>query len=172
MLLRPIVMVLLCLPFIAGCEQEALVEAPPPAPLTRDAVGYYCNMTVADHPGPKGQIHLKGASAPLWFSSARDTVAFTMLPGESKKIAAIYVHDAGKLADWQHPGDSAWIEARSAYYVIGSGMKGGMGLPETVPFADIEKANAFIAEHGGRVVPWVEIPTNYVIVTDDHHAGS
>lgn len=174
MSIKPILILLFCLPLVAGCWQDEVVEVPAPAQLTQDAVGYYCNMTVADHPGPKGQIHLKGAKAPLWFSSARDTVAFTMLPGESKKIAAIYVHDAGNLADWRRPGDDAWIEARSAHYVIHSAMKGGMGQPETVPFASVEKAKSFIAKHGGKLVAWAEIPTGYVIVTDDHknHAGS
>ena len=128
-------------------------------------------MTVADHPGPKGQIHLKDTAEPLWFSSARDAVAFTMLPGESKRIAAIYVHDAGKMNDWKKPGDDAWIEARSAVYVIGSRMKGGMGQAETVPFAEPAEAASFSAKNGGKVVTWSEIPTDYVIDTGTAHAS-
>lgn len=162
--LKPILAALLLLPLLAGCGPEEVAEAPPPAPLTGDAIGYYCNMTVADHAGPKGQIHLRGKAAPIWFSSVRDAVAFTMLPGEPKNVTAIYVHDAGTMTDWKHPGDGAWIEARSAHFVIGSAMKGGMGLPETVPFATAAAARAFAAEHGGDVVAWRDIPTGYVII--------
>jgi len=164
MSLKLIVVLLALPPFLAGCGPEDVAEAPPPAPLTRDATGYYCNMTVVDHAGPKAQIHLAGKTAPIWFSSVRDAVAFTKLPGEPKNIAAIYVQDAGKITDWKHPGDGAWIDAKSAYFVIGSAMKGGMGQPETVPFATAAAARAFAAKHGGDVVAWPDIPTGYVIV--------
>ena len=43
-----------------------------PAPLDREAIGRYCQMIVADHPGPKAQILLDDGSAPIWFSSVRD----------------------------------------------------------------------------------------------------
>ena len=181
----PIRALVFMLPLLAGCWEEKIADAPAPAPLTRDAIGSYCNMTVADHAGPKSQIHLTGNAAPIWFSSVRDAVAFTMLPGESKNVSAIYVHDVDKMKDWTHPDDNAWIDAQSAHYVIGSRMKGGMGLPETAPFSTIEGANAFAAKHGGKVVNWRGIPRDYVIIdegssgtdktnhspTDDQHDG-
>ena len=155
----------------AACE-EAEVAAPTPIALTRDAIGYYCNMTVVDHPGPKGQIFVKGRKEPLWFSSVRDAVAFTMLPGEPKQLSAVYVHDAGKMANWQAPDDHAWIHAESAHYVIGSTMMGGMGLPEAVPFSDADLATAIAAEHGGHVTGWKEIPRDYIINSgEDEHDG-
>ena len=62
----------------AGAGAGAVAVA---AELDADAIGYYCNMTVANHPGPKGQAFVAGKDAPLWFSSVRDTLAFTRLPG-------------------------------------------------------------------------------------------
>lgn len=147
----------------AGCGEEQRAETPPPAPLTRQAVGHYCGMLVADHPGPKGQIHVAGRAEPYWFSSARDTLAFTMLPEEPKDVAAVYVTDMGRAASWENPGDGAWIDARRAHYVIGSSERGGMGQLEAVPFADAAAAAAFAARHGGRVVAFAEVPRDYVL---------
>jgi hypothetical protein len=48
---------------------------------------------VLDHPGPNGQIFIKGQAEPVWFASVRDTVAFTLLPEEPKDVTAIYVND-------------------------------------------------------------------------------
>ncbi len=44
---------------LSACGDEERAELPPPAPLTQEAIGYYCNMTVREHHGPKGQIRLK-----------------------------------------------------------------------------------------------------------------
>ena len=84
-----------------------------PAPLDREAIGRYCQMIVADHPGPKAQILLDDGSAPIWFSSVRDGIAFTRLPEEPRNIAAFYVNDMSDT-DWEHPDDSSWISAGSA----------------------------------------------------------
>ncbi|NIQ52250.1 MAG: hypothetical protein GWN85_01855, partial [Gemmatimonadetes bacterium] len=55
-------------------------STPLPVEITRDHIGYYCNMIVVDHVGPKGQVHIKGRADPVWFSSVRDTIVFTLLP--------------------------------------------------------------------------------------------
>lgn len=151
---------------LAACAREQPPEAPPPLELTREHIGYYCNMTVADHRGPKGQIHLSGAAEPLWFASVRDTLTFTLLPEESKSVAAIYVNDMGR-ADWDAPEAGTWVEARQAFYVVGSRRTGGMGAPEPVPFAEQAAALRFAAEHGGEVVPYGDIPSEYVLAAPD-----
>ncbi len=89
---------------LAGCSQEKKVETIAPFALTETAMGRYCGMNVLEHPGPKGQIILAPANEAVWFSSARDTLAFTMLPEEPKTIAAIYVSDMGKAPSWEEPG--------------------------------------------------------------------
>lgn len=149
---------------LAGCGKEA---APPPAPLPDEvsyaAIGHYCGMPLADHEGPKGQIHLKGQVEPVWFSSVRDTIAFTRLPEEPRDITAIYVNDMGRAKSWAHPEPGSWTDARKAWFVIDSEARGGMGAPEAVPFSDKAAAEAFQALHHGRVLRLTEIPDNYVL---------
>ena len=140
-----------------ACGEEQIAEAPPPAELTREAIGYYCNMIVQDHHGPKGQIFLTDRAEPIWFSSVRDTLAFTRLPEEPKNVAAIYVNDMGR-ASWNSPEAGTWIAAEEAWYVIGSERRGGMGAPEAVPFAGRSDAESFAARHQGHVVAFSEIP--------------
>ena len=155
---------------VAACNsQEVSVAVPKPAELNGDEIGYYCNMIVKTHVGPKGQVFLADQEQPLWFTSARDTIAFTMLPEEPKNISAVYVSDMGK-ASWNHPEPGTWVEARSAWYVVGSGRVGGMGAPEPVPFEDKSKAEAFQMQYGGRVLSFDEIPEQEILSFDapDH----
>ena len=112
-------------------RRGATAEAPPPAERAR-AIGYYCKMIVQDHQGPKGQIFLSGSAEPIWFSSVRDTLAFTRLPEEPKNVAAIYVSDMGR-ASWTSPEAGTWIAAEQAWCVIGSERQGGMGAPRPCP---------------------------------------
>jgi len=150
---------------LAGCSEKTQVEPPAPQELTRDAIGYFCNMTVVEHKGPKGQIFLADQGQPLWFTSVRDTLAFTMLPGEPKNIAAIYVTDMGR-ASWDAPEPGTWIDARTAFYVLGSDRVGGMQAPEPVPFARKEDAQQFIERHGGGIADFHSIPPASILEFD------
>jgi len=149
---------------LAACREEA--ETAAAHALTDDAIGRYCGMMLTEHEGPKGQILLEGSDEPVWFSSARDTVAFTFLPEEPKDIAAIYVSDMGKAPSWAAPGADNWTDARTASFVIGSSAEGGMGGAEAVPFADPAAAAAFAAAHGGEVVAFDAIPPDYVLTAE------
>ena len=146
-----------------ACKETETANLPPPVELSIEAVGHYCQMHVLDHPGPKGQIFLGDMEAPLWFPSVRDTIAFTRLPEESRRIRAIYVNDMGTAKNWDRPEDGTWVEARSAWYVIGSRRTGGMGVLETVPFADKAAAERFMTENGGDIVRFDAIPDSYVL---------
>ena len=46
---------------------------------------------------------------------------------------------------------------------MGSRVIGGMGAPEIVPFADVTKANSFVAQNGGQVMRLAEIPDAAVL---------
>lgn len=149
---------------LGGCgKQAAPPPMPPPAEVSDAAVGRYCGMALVDHEGPKGQIHLQGQAAPVWFSSVRDAIAFTRLPDEPRDITAIYVNDMARAKNWEQPEPGTWVDARQAWFVIGSERRGGMGAPEAVPFSDHAAAEAFRARYQGRVVRLADIPDAYVI---------
>lgn len=95
---------------LAGCGEEIAEAPPPPHELSAEATGHYCGMGLLEHGGPKGQIILASRPDPIWFSSARDAVAFTMLPEEPKDIRAIYVSDMAKAPSWENPGERNWVE--------------------------------------------------------------
>ena len=160
-------LILLVLPLTAllsACEKTQSVEVPPAQVLTNDANGYYCLMTVLNHKGPKGQIILSDKQQALWFTSVRDTIAFTLSPEEPKNIAAIYVNDMSD-ANWDNPGSENWIDARKAWYVLGSKRSGGMGAPEAVPFSTKQGADLFAKKHGGSVHSFDSIPQEYIIAS-------
>jgi copper chaperone NosL len=156
---------------LVGCNPQKAAETPKPFALTEQAMGHYCGMNVLEHPGPKGQVILASIPEPIWFSSARDAVAFTMLSEEPKDVAAIFVSDMAKAASWEDPGAENWVEARQALYVIGSAMRGGMGAEETVPFSDEAAARKFASENGGAIVGFADIPRDYVLGTATQGSG-
>lgn len=140
----------------SGCSKEEAASVPPPQAIAADSTGYYCGMLLSEHAGPKGQILLQSKKAPVWFSSVRDTFTFLRLPEEPKDVAAVYISDMAKAPSWEHPGENNWILATEALFVIGSDREGGMGGAEAVPFSARTAAEAFVAEHGGRVVSFEE----------------
>ncbi|MGI9505362.1 MAG: nitrous oxide reductase accessory protein NosL [Geminicoccaceae bacterium] len=148
---------------LTACDSDQVVmPPPPPLELTSDAAGFYCSMTVIEHPGPKAQIFVADAAAPLWFPSVRDMFAYTMLPEENQDIRAIYVSDTGATDDYANVAEGAWLEAQNALYVLGSEIDGGMGLPEAIPFADHDQAAAFAREYGGEVVSFDDVSPDFV----------
>jgi len=150
----------------AGCREKAAEALPPPQHLTADATGHYCGMALAEHAGPKGQIILASRHDPVWFSSARDAFAFTILAEESKDVRAIYVSDMSKAPNWDKPGEDNWVDAHHAFFVVGSRKQSGMGAPETVPFSDRAAADKFAESNGGRVLAFSEVPHDYVLSSD------
>lgn len=148
---------------LGACKEELSASVPDPVELSGDALGYFCQMNLAEHEGPKGQIHLSGFPAPLFFSQVRDVVAFLREPEQVAPIRAVYVSDMSVAANWADPGASNWIDASSAIYVVGSDAIGGMGAPEIVSFGVENDALAFAAQHGGAVMRLEDIPTDAVL---------
>lgn len=147
---------------LAACKPDRSAGIPDPAALPDDAVGHYCQMIVADHAGPKAQIFLKGAEAPLWFGQVSDAIAYLHDPERDGEIAAFYVTDTARAASWAVPGDKAWTDGNKALYVLDSERKGGMGMPEAIPFATRAGAEAFAKEAGGRIVALSDVPEAYI----------
>lgn len=171
--MRPLSLILSAL-FLFGltaCSDEGTVETPQPQTLTREAIGYFCGMIVADHAGPKGQVILQGKPEALWFSSVRDTLAFTRLPEETDPVSAIYVTDISRAASWDKPGNDAWIDIHDAVFVAGTAKRGGMGAPEVVPFSSRQDAQAFAAQYGGEVLTLDEIPDDALLGAWENEDG-
>ena len=153
---------LLALPLLAACKED-LVEAPDPVPLTEEAVSFFCQMDVLEHGGPKAQVHLEGMPAPLFFAQVRDGVAYLKSPERDARVVAVYVSDMAAAMSWDDPGTTNWIDAETAFFVIESGIAGGMGAPEVVPFAEAVAAEDFAAREGGRIVRLGDIPDAAVL---------
>ena len=152
---------------LAGCNRDGSDSVmPPPVALNSDAMGVFCGMNVLEHPGPKGQIITANRIDPYWFTSVRDTVAFTLMPDQPRDIRAIYVSDMARATSWNEPGATNWVDARKAFFVIESRKQGGMGAAEAVPFGNRAAADAFAAANGGTVVTFAEIPSAYVLGSD------
>lgn len=149
---------------VAACKEEVAQDVSA-VPMTAENVGYFCQMGMLEHDGPKGQAHLAGLpQTPLFFSQVRDVVAYLRLPEQSHEILAMWVNDMGAPnATWAAPGATNWIDAQTAFFVVGSRVEGGMGAPEIVPFSDREKAAAFADANGGSVMRLADIPDDDVL---------
>ncbi len=148
-------LLLACAALLLGACRESVADRPGPVEMTAEAVGFYCQMALLDHEGPKGQIHLDGMPAPIFFAQVKDAVAYLHMPEQGHAILASYVQDMGGAGDWAHPGP--WIPVEEALYVVGSNRMGGMGAPEFVPFSTEIQAREFAAIHGGTLRSFAEI---------------
>ena len=64
---------------LAGCNDKQAADIPKAHSLNAEAIGHYCGINVSST-RPKGQVILQSRIDPVWFSSARDTLAFTHAP--------------------------------------------------------------------------------------------
>jgi len=161
--MRPLFMLVLLAALGACDDTEQHASAPDPVPLTAEATAHFCQMGLAEMPGPKGQIHLDGLPDPIWFAQVRDALAFLKSPERMGRVRAVYVPDMGRAPSWALPGADNWIAAEAAHFVLGSSRRGAMGAPEIVPFAEAAAAAEFAAAHGGRVLRLDAVPAEAVL---------
>jgi len=165
---RLLLSLLLLAPALSGCDKEpAKSDLPTPREVTDAAVGRYCGMALTEHPGPKGQVFVRGLPDPFWFASVRDTFAFTKLDEEPKALLAIYVNDMARAKNWDQPDSGTWIDAKTAWYVIGSRRRDWQGGDEAVPFGQEAAARVFAAENGGRIVQFAGMPSDYILPSSE-----
>jgi copper chaperone NosL len=105
-----------------------------------------CGMFVAKYDVWITQIRYDEKTV-LSFDGVKDMMAFYHDPPayngrEQSKIKEIWVKDYYSLK---------WIDARQAFYVVGSDVNGPMGH-EFIPFAGKAAAEAFMDDHHGRLV--------------------
>jgi copper chaperone NosL len=142
---------------------KGTASIPAPAEITSEAVAEFCGMSLAEHPGPKAQIFLRGEARPHWFASVHDAFAYMMLLEQPGQVAAVYVSDMGKTKNWEQPEAGSWVEARKAVFVIESQRRGGMDENEAVPFSDRAAAVAFSSLYGGRLTSFADMPRSYIL---------
>ncbi|SLN44432.1 NosL [Roseovarius litorisediminis] len=147
---------------LAACQIDE-AKAPDPVTLTADALGHFCMMQVDAHPGPKAQIHLAGLPEPIFFTQVRDALAYVKGSERDADILAFYVSDMGVPGSWENLGPDNWVPAPAAHFVVGSDVRGGMGAPEIVPFADAQVASDFAVRKGGEVMTLDTIPAEIVL---------
>ena len=139
---------------LSACCATDPVErsAGPGQPGQHDACAV-CGMFVAPYPAWVAQAIFEDGST-AFFDGGKDLFKYLLgrdryLPDKRQmRIEAIYVTDYYELTP---------IEARSAYFVVGSDVHGPMGH-ELVPLASAAAAEEFQRDHGGaRIVRFEEV---------------
>lgn len=146
---------------LAACGENGATAAASTAPVEFTAATS-CEldgMLLMDYPGPKGQIHYASEDRPWFYCDTLEVLNTLLLPEQIRKVNAVYVQDIGKT-DWDNP-KGAWIDARTALYVIGSSRKGSMGATLGT-FSSEADANAFIGQYGGKLLRMAEITPEMV----------
>jgi copper chaperone NosL len=135
------------------CGQQA-AQGIAPVEITRQTACSLDGMILADYPGPKAQIHYAGQAAPEYFCDLMEMFDVYLKPEQTRKVVEIYVQDMAKT-QWDEP-KGQWIDAKSAFYVVGSKKTGSMG-PTFGSFAREDDAKKFAANNGGKVYKFGEI---------------
>ena len=136
---------------LAACGKPP--EAPQPREIDKETACVLDGMLLADFPGPKAQIHYEQGE-PDFFCDTNEMFSILLRPEEKKRVVGVYTQDMGR-ADWARPEDN-WIDARTAFYVVGSKMMGSMG-PTIGAFATEAAAKAFASQHGGKVLRFEQV---------------
>lgn len=141
---------------LAACNPQGKTTTP--LEISGDTTCSLDGMLLADYPGPKAQIHYDQAQ-PDFFCDTVEMFSLYLRPEQQKRIKAIFVQDMGKT-DWSAP-KGQWIDAKTAYYVVGSRLAGSMG-PTLASFALEQDAHDFAKRNGGKVFPFSAVTADMV----------
>ncbi len=158
--------------FLAGCSDSGeSTEGARPDPVHFDSGDecHVCGMAITRFPGPKGEAITVREEQVRKFCSTRDMFSWVLQPENVNRDHTLYVHDMAET-EWEEPADTALIDAREAFYVVGSERTGAMG-PTLASFAEASAAEAFAAEFGGEVVPFADITLDHLGSQDAHAPG-
>ena len=139
---------------VTACDkvQESSFSEAPVAFHPNDEC-HVCGMVINQFPGPKGQVVERDGVKK--FCSTAEMLGWWLQPENRHDDAKLYVHDMGR-SQWDAPDDKHLIDARTAYYVIGTGLKGAMGVV-LASFADEATAQKVAADTGGRLLRFEQI---------------
>jgi len=116
---------------------------------------HVCGMIITELPGAKAQALESRSTQVHKFCSTQDMLSWWLQPENQHLKAELYVHDVAKTP-WEDPLDEHLIDARSAWYVIGSSLAGAMG-PSLVSYSDRQAAQDLVDAKGGRVLSWEQL---------------
>jgi nitrous oxide reductase accessory protein NosL len=123
-----------------------------------------CGMFVAQYEQWLAQIIVESRD-PLVFDGVKDMMAYYFNPagyGEAVDMekAEIWVRNYYTLD---------YMDARAAYYVVGSDMMGPMG-DELIPFSSLEEAENFKTDHHGKeILRFAEIDAQQIMEMKKKH---
>jgi copper chaperone NosL len=167
-----LLLMLIAMIMLSGCNNsEQTTQAQPPIAIEAGDECHVCGMIIVNYPGPKGEAYLRHSKTPLKFCSTRDLFSYLLQPESQSNVTQVYVHDMG-AANWAHPVDSDFIEARAAWYVADMPLKGAMG-PTLASFKSRQDARAFMEKHGGRLLQYQDITLTILATLSDgtHNAA-
>lgn len=116
---------------------------------------HLCGMIISNFPGPKGESFQATNQDVVKFCSTRDLFSYLLQPENQRQIQEVFVHDMSKTP-WQKPDDQYFIDAKKAWFVIGSSQKGAMGKT-LASFGLQEDALAFSQKYGGELYQFDDI---------------
>ena len=117
-----------------------------------------CGMFVAKYPNWLAQINYDSPDETKFFDGVKDMMVFYFNPqkygGPAREtIKGIFVKDYYTLT---------WLEAKKAFYVVGSDIYGPMGH-ELIPFESKEAAESFSKDHHGKsILTFAEITSDLI----------
>ncbi len=132
-------------------NQDKKNKTPLHISVPKDAKCPICGMFVAKY--PKWVATMKNnKNKTLYFDGVKDMMKYYFNHAK-EKLSNIYVHDFYTLTP---------IDAKSAFFVIGSNVYGPMG-EELIPFAKEEDAKTFFQEHKGKkIIKFDQILEDYL----------
>ena len=150
------VLMLCLLVFVTACSEEVKQEVnTDPVTFNAGDECHVCGMLVMEWPGAKGQSINKQSGETFKFCSTADLFSWWLQPENKTVQAQIYVHDMAQAHE-NNPNDEYLVDAREAWYIIGSDQMGAMG-PTLVSFAEEAPAQELATKSGGRVLRFDDI---------------
>ena len=153
---------LLCTFTLLSCSEQHVEEQTIHQAAAIEAADecHLCGMLISGFSGPKGELFKKGITQGEGnkvhkFCSTRDMFSFYLDPENKRNITTILVHDMSK-SPWNAPNDNYFIDARIAWFVMGSSQTGAMGAT-LASFSMKTDAQKFANEFGGHVLAFNEI---------------
>ncbi|MDY7565238.1 nitrous oxide reductase accessory protein NosL [Pseudomonas sp. RTC3] len=150
---RALAGLMVCL-LLAACDKPAQVTYSDAAAAFHPSDEcHVCGMIIDGFPGPKGQVVEPGGNKK--FCSPAEMIGWWLQPENHHGDARLFVHDMGH-SPWNAPDDSHLIDAKTAFYVIGTQLKGAMGVV-LASFSSQQAAEKLAADQGGRVLRFSDI---------------